>query len=147
MMAWRPTWAGEEQSVDEPSLDFRAEVANRVADIRGGREESLELLLDEIAAGLAAALDTVTDGDDAEDLRATCQSWASLASYAVGGFYAPASPWPRSVAGWGKKAVAKLQRVVSLLTTPVATAQSGLKAKGYSIGVSFPWGISISFDW
>jgi hypothetical protein len=107
----------------------------------------LEPLLDEIANRLEAALDTVMVDDDAQDLLAACQSWASVASYAVGGFYAPASPWPRSVAGWGKRAVAKLQRVVALLTSPLAKAQSGLNATGYSVGVSFPWGISISFDW
>jgi hypothetical protein len=82
--------AGGWRCVDaRPGAEQRAEIADRVAKIRGRPEELLEPLLDEIATRLEAAVDTVTDVDDAEDLLAACQSWASVASYAVGGFYAP----------------------------------------------------------
>jgi hypothetical protein len=87
------------------------------------------------------------DPDAAWDLLATVQTWAGLASAAVSHVYAPASPWPRNLAGWGKKSVVSLQNVVNTLLGPLKRAVAALQKVGinsWSIGVSFPWGVSIS---
>ena len=133
--------------MDEPSEDLRVEVGEMIGGIRGGSEELLEELLDRIEREIAAAAESFTGGEDPEELIATCHAWASLLSHAVGGFYGPASPWPRKVAGWGKAAIQKLNSAVSHLHPPLTAAQQKLGAKGFSIGVQFPWGIGISFDW
>jgi hypothetical protein len=41
----------------------------------------------------------------AEDLLASVEAWTSVVSYALGVFYAPASPWRQDKAGWSKDAV------------------------------------------
>jgi hypothetical protein len=81
-----------------------------------------------------------------EDLAAV-ESWASLASYAVAHFYAPTSPWPRDVAGWGKEAVEQLRSIAEKLRTALADAARFLGANSFSIGVGFPWGISVGLSW
>jgi hypothetical protein len=51
------------------------------------------------------------------------------------------------VAGWGKKAVAALQLVVKALVTPLRLAAQAIGASNWSLGVSFPWGISVGVGW
>jgi hypothetical protein len=85
--------------------------------------------------------------EEAYDLLGAIDSWASLISYAVESVYAPQSPLPRGLAGWGKKIGKALQKVVSILLTPLKLVAAGLQASGWSIGLSFPWGVSVSLNW
>lgn len=127
-----------------PDDDFRADVGARAEQI--DNEEALEHLLADIEDRVASDVEH-DDGGDPEDDLAAIQTWASVASYAAARFYAPASPWPRSVAGWSQKAVARLQRIASTLSAPLRRVAAALSAVSFSIGVSFPWGISISLGW
>lgn len=84
---------------------------------------------------------------EGRDLLAAIDAWGGLASAAVARTYAPASPWPRSVAGWGKNVTSALQRITRLLLMPLRVAATAMGASSWSIGVGFPWGISISLSW
>lgn len=85
--------------------------------------------------------------DDPEELAATCHAWTSLVSHALELVYAPMSPFPRNVAGWGQSAIHQVQKFARALQTPLSAAQAGLGASSYSITVGFPWGVSIGFTW
>jgi hypothetical protein len=106
-------------------------------------EEELEKLLAEIDGALNEDADA---GDPADDLAAI-ESWASLASYAAGRFYAPASPWPGNLAGWGTKAVERLRRIANTLADRLRAIVGVVGATGFSIAVAFPWGISVALNW
>jgi hypothetical protein len=73
--------------------------------------------------------------------------WASVASYAVSWLYAPASPLPARMAGWGGKAIEILRQIAGCLRTPLKFVAIGLEADSYSISVGFPWGVSVTLDW
>jgi hypothetical protein len=51
------------------------------------------------------------------------------------------------VAGWSRRAVARLRSIVQVLSGPVARIAPTLGASSFAIGVSFPWGIQISLEW
>ncbi|MFL5517799.1 MAG: hypothetical protein ACJ8DJ_16700 [Gemmatimonadales bacterium] len=53
----------------------------------------------------------------------------------------------RRLAGWAKGVAARLTRLAALLGGYLTKAQQSLKALSYSIGVSFPAGISVSLSW
>jgi hypothetical protein len=127
-----------------PDDDFRADVGARAEQI--DNEEALERLLADIEDRVASDV-SYDNGGDPEDDLAAIQSWASVASHAAARFYAPASPWRRSVAGWSKEAAAQLQRICSTLVSPLRLVAAALSAVSFTIGVSFPWGISISLGW
>jgi hypothetical protein len=148
--------------MDGPSDNLRAAVGGlewtRRADARADRgdaEDSLAALLTRIERELTADVEgdlrvTTSDvdaGDDSWDLLAAVEAWAGVSSAAVSQVYAPASPWPRRVGGWGKKAIAALQRIIKILLTPLQVAAKGVGASSWSIGVSFPWGLSVSLSW
>jgi hypothetical protein len=90
-----------------------------------------EVLSEEQAFGLFGAVD----------------QWASVASYAVASLYAPQSPLPRGLAGWASKIGEILQRIASILIFPLQVVARALGASSWSIGASFPWGISVSLNW
>ena len=86
--------------------------------------------------------------EEAWTLLGAVDSWASVASYAVSSVYAPQSAIPRGLAGWAKDIGEKLQRVVQMLKSAVATAARRLVGvNGLSIGVSFPWGVTVQLNW
>ncbi len=124
-----------------PSVDYREEVKRRLDDFNN--EEALEGLLTEINGALNEDAEV---GDPENDLAAI-ESWASLASYAAGRFYAPASPWPRDVAGWSTKAVERLRGIANTLAERLRTIVGVVGATGFSVGVAFPWGVSIALNW
>jgi hypothetical protein len=126
----------------EPDDDFRGWVASAVENVQS--EDQLDDVLGEIEGKIEASLGD--ESDPAQTLDAVFE-WASVASYPIARFYAPASPWPKNVAGWGKKAVARLRRIAGLLRTALQAAAAALGAASFSIGVSFPWGISIGLSW
>lgn len=131
--------------MDGPSEEFRAYIGDQTAQLE--TENQLDELLGQLESVMADDLGTGIDSDDGNDLLASVNAWAGLASYVVSRFYAPASPWPRRVGGWGKRAVGRLQNVAGRLVPALRTAVGVLGATGFSISISFPWGIAIGIDW
>jgi hypothetical protein len=141
-----------------PDQAFRERVGSRAEALaeRMDGEAKLENLLDEIERALRHDVEEGTGddeegtGDDpADDLAdlAAIHSWASVASYASARFYAPASPWPRSVAGWSRRAAARLQSIANTLLSALRPVAAALNAASISMTVGFPWGISIGLSW
>lgn len=128
----------------EPDEDLRANVGRRAGDISD--EEELESLLHDI---LLAVKNEAGVGSQVhpEDELAAIEAWASLASDAVARFYAPASPWPRNVAGWSARAAGRLRAISTTLSGVLTPLAPALGAQSFSIGVSFPWGIQVSLSW
>ena len=75
------------------------------------------------------------------------ESWASVVSSAVARVYAPTSPWRRKVAGWASHVAARIRWLANLLLTPLAAVANFLGARSWSIGLNFPWGVSVSLTW
>lgn len=132
-----------------PSDTFRSRVWERAEDIES--EDALVKLLDKIdekmRADLEADLDREIDATEAENQLTAVGSWASVASYAVARVSAPASPWPRNVAGWGTKVAGRLQAIAARLSQVLQPIAKALHAASFSISVSYPWGIQISLTW
>ena len=135
-----------------PDPDFRENIGLQSVQVREiGDEAELENLLEVIEVAIRRDLEEspprhAVDEDDAWSQLAAIESWAGVASNATALFYAPASPWPQSVAGWSKKAVAKLRSIANTLKPALQALLGALTAVGFSIGVSFPWGISIGLS-
>jgi hypothetical protein len=152
--------------------DIRAAVANDLLEISTVRaaaegsvnrtiEESDELILEQILQRIAdvanadvTTSDMLREGrrenlsqDEAFTLFGAIDQWASVASYAVASVYAPQSPIPRGLAGWAAKIGETLRHIASILMKPLEWVAHALNASGWSIGASFPWGISVSLNW
>ena len=84
---------------------------------------------------------------ESEQVLAAVDQWSSVASYASAWVYAPQSPFPRNLAGWASKVAETLRKIVNLLLTPLQVAAKALGAVQWSIGASFPWGVSVSLTW
>ena len=129
----------------------RAEDALRrieeVLQVAVSRDNQLAPVMDDVLAGRSVELPSLDSPEAARDLLAVIQEWAGLASYASARVYGPGSPMPRKLAGWGRKAVATLQRIANLLLVGLRVAGKALGAVTVSIAVSFPWGISIGLNW
>ena len=119
-----------------PDDDFREYVAGRSEEIDS--EDALEALLADIENRVRGDLDR-PPAATLEDELGAIDSWAAVASHAVARFHAPASPWPRSVAGWGQRAAARLRGIAGVLSAALARLKTALGAASYSISVSFPW--------
>ena len=130
--------------MEGPSDDFRTYVWEQAESLED--EQSLSELLDVIAAEMQRDVEGGLS-DDAESELAAADSWASVASYPMARLSAPASPWPRSVAGWGTHAVGRLRSIATSLAAALAPVARAIGAQSFSVGVSFPWGISISLSW
>lgn len=142
-----------------PHESFRELIADELdiitreaaAAVRGrgaANEEKLEFILEHILREMTDASTIAPVSLEAADgSLAAVEAWAGLASYAVARFYAPASPWPRDLAGWSTKVVERLREISEKLRRELARAVALLKPESYSVGVGFPWGISISLTW
>ena len=129
-----------------PSEGFREEISYQLE--RLDSEYDLEQVLDRIETALLEDVETSRPGDqDPDELLAAVDSWAGLASATVARFYAPASPWPRSVAGWSRRAVRRLRSIANTLVPPLKQACGVVGATSFSVSVGFPWGISIGLSW
>ena len=143
--------------LEGPNDDFREYVARRIDELDEAAEDQVEDVLRKIESEMSRDLE-VGVGTEAEPAEsdheralgelAAAESWAALASHAVAKFYAPASPWPwRKLAGWSKGVAERLQQVADLLRKPLEAIARALGASSYSIGVNFPFGVSISLSW
>lgn len=110
------------------------------------RDGRLGPVMEDMLAGRSMDLPGL-DSAEASELLAVVQEWAGLASYVTARVYGPGSPMPRKLAGWSRGAVATLQRIANLLLVGLRTAGKALGAVTVSIGVNFPWGISIGLSW
>lgn len=150
--------------IREPTDELRARIADQAQDLGNAgsdrridhdTEEAVEHLLSEIGYEAQSALtwDAPAYADDdpdrvGEQLFGSVSAWASLASYVLAAAYAPQSPLPPGLAGWGAKVQTQLQRVVQLLLAPLRTAAAFLGASTWSISVSFPWaGVQVGLGW
>ena len=142
--------------MEAPSSKLRYHVADASSGLRtddlpdADVEAHLDDLLERVESEMASAIDAGRyvglSPEEAEDQLAVVDAWAGLISAAVGRVYAPASPWPRHSAGWGKKIVRRLRRMALRLQAVLKPVSQALGAIGFSISVGFPWGISIGLS-
>jgi hypothetical protein len=138
-----------------PRDDFREYVAGRAHELE--TEDQLLELLAEIEreahadAGVIDVPDETDEGDAAvafaEDLLASVEAWISIVSYALGVFYAPASPWRRDKAGWAKDAVEKSRALGEWLVKLCGDALRKVGVSSLAVGAAFPFGITVSASW
>lgn len=131
--------------MEGPPEHFRAWVGQQIQTIL--TEDELDGLLSEIASAAESDVSTGGDHQSGEELLAAVDAWAGLASHVMSRFYAPASPWPRNVAGWSRRALARLRRVCGALLPALTAGAKAVGASSWSISVGFPWGISIGLTW
>lgn len=138
-----------------PQDGIRARVSVRAdhADAEEDVETALAEIEAEMMADLAsdASLPAVDDlpaaSDAAQSELVALNQWAALASYACARFYAPASPWPKSLAGWGQRVAARLQRIARALGARLQAVGRQLGVTSVSVSVNYPWGLSVSLNW
>jgi hypothetical protein len=130
--------------VDGPSEDFRGNVAIRADAFES--EEELESLLGEVAEEILRDLDS-GESAEAQDTLAAVISWTTVVSDTVARFSAPASPWKRRVSGWSKAVLDRMQQIAQMLLGSLTAAARALGASSWSIGIGFPWGVSVSLTW
>ncbi|MGO9885412.1 MAG: hypothetical protein ACLPV4_20645 [Solirubrobacteraceae bacterium] len=116
-----------------------------------GEEQALEGVLEEIEEAIRPDLEQGPPSEelseeDAWNQLAAIESWAGVASSATARFYVPARVQPYKLAGWSKKAVARLRSIANTLKPALQALLGALGAVGFSISVSFPWGISIGLS-
>ena len=139
-----------------PSEELRSEIRSQIDEITGTPPNALRSVTPQSEDRLTGVLTRITDalqldavgeGDEPGNLLDATNEWAGLLSYAVGRIYAPASPWPFGLGGWGRGPVRALQRGAELLQIPLAQAATALRANGFSVSVGFPWGVSVGLSW
>jgi hypothetical protein len=108
--------------------------------------QALQFIEGEISSDIER-IEPELNPDSARDLLSAVDSWASVISSAVARVYAPTSPWKRRVAGWAKEVADRLRWITNLLLTPLRLAAGVLGASSWSIGLNFPWGVSIALSW
>lgn len=134
---------------------LRAEAFAQAVEIQD--ESQLEDLLDRIAAYAADDLGAVSfDREEiseweAEELLATVEAWASLASHVTLEAYAgpirEVGAMRLRVGGFAKGVCARLTRLVQLFRSHLTKAMEALSAASFSISVNFPAGISVGLSW
>ena len=140
--------------MQQPKYELRQRIAEQSQQLRGLADEEAEKGLEDLLTEIQKKLETELrenppeqQESDSAEIVSSCHAWASLASHAVAEVYAPNSPFPRNVAGWGQNAIRCLNQISATLRTPLAVAKRPIGAGFYSISVGFPWGVSISFSW
>jgi hypothetical protein len=131
-------------------------VDNDVRYVAGDVEASLQEILDDLLGELAEDVDSDDDWqrlpatDDiaaAEHVLASIEAWSALASYVVASLYAPQSPFPRGFGGWASGVAERLRDVTTRLHGPMTAVARVLRPDSWSIGVGFPWGVSVGLSW
>lgn len=127
-----------------PSIEFRRHVAEQIDAIDS--EDGLEGLLEEILGRINSDISDGFAEQPPDEVLAIADAWLSIASYALDGFYSPASR-RHDIAGWSKGAVDKLRKMADALRPLLDAIGRGFRSASYSIGVAFPLGASISLTW
>lgn len=144
----------DEQEEEEEQDQFERARKRVVARLDTAIDETdLERLLDWIIKKAKADLQprsTLGPPESARLLEAA-HAWPSLVSYATGRFYTelPAevgTPF-RKIGGWSKEVAKKLDQLSQMLRPALHTALQHTQATSFSIGVQFPWGVSVSLEW
>lgn len=140
-----------------PDNDFRKSIAVTADSVlSAASDEEAEHWLEDVLAGFAERIaydvreNPVNEEADAWDVLAKADSWASAVSYAIGRVYAPTSPWPRNLAGWSSEISKRLQNILRLIHSAMTSAVQFLSTTfgitSFSIGLSFPWGVTVSLN-
>jgi hypothetical protein len=134
-----------------PQDEFRTEIGRSIDAL--GTEDDLYRILDKIEARIRRDEpgDVQTEEAAFRELGAI-EAWASLASDATIALYAPGSRnllrrKGHDVAGWSNDAAEKLRRIAHALRDKLGQVALVLKALVFSVGVNFPWGITIGISW
>ena len=143
-----------------PDNAFRANVANMIDGLEYQKdpEGGLEAILSDILTGVGddGPGELASEGDAYDELAAV-ETWVSLASNAVQAVYAPSSPsfldrfkknkGEDKLAGWTKAAADKLRQIAERVRESLRRVAQFLQGVSFSVGVNFPWGVSISMAW
>jgi hypothetical protein len=133
--------------------DYRDDFEQRASSVR--EEAQLEMLLGSIGAiamdELVPLAEEAGDQRAAEEILVSVEAWASLASYACTKFYFEGpnevgTPL-RRLGGWSKGVVSQLTQLAQRLGQMLSQAMHALGATSYSVGVSFPFGLSVGLSW
>lgn len=109
-------------------------------------EEDCEQALDLIDVMMErAGLEFDEHEQHPEEALEAVEGWLGLMSYAVARTYAPASPM--RFPGWSRRVIGRLRAMVQRFQGALQRIAALLGVKGYSIGVSFPWGVQLSLNW
>jgi hypothetical protein len=116
-------------------------------------EEILGLIIDRAGTDLAETLggrDTLEEAEG-EELLASIEAWASLASAATFATYAGS---PREIGaarltlpGWAKEIGKKLTDLTKLLGAYLEVAMRAVHETSFAISLTFPWGVSVGLGW
>jgi uncharacterized membrane protein YccC len=134
-----------------PTDEFREQIAREIDALES--EEDLYEILDRIEGQVREdEPGDVGNEEDALHELGAIEAWASLASDATIALYAPGSlnllrRKGRDLAGWSNDAVERLRRIAQALRNKLGTVAAVLGALVFSIGVNFPWGITIGISW
>jgi len=134
--------------------EARREVETRLAESPAD-EDALVDILALIGAraeeDLRPGAEQVANDEQAWELLAAVDAWASLASYAFQSVYAEELPEVgtpfRRFKGAKEDVMKYLRSCVSQFKSALDSACRVLAALSYSIGVQFPWGVSIGLEW
>ncbi|MFF4369656.1 hypothetical protein [Streptomyces sp. NPDC001594] len=126
--------------MEYPSEDVR----RQLEEMRYDTEEDCARNLAHLAELIGKQPNISPESDPFESLTAI-EGWASLASYVVARTYAPQSPF--RYPGWTHHVGRLLRRIATQLRSELLKIAQFLGATGCSVGVSFPWGLSVSLDW
>jgi hypothetical protein len=144
-----------------PNVEFRSVVADQIdalheaADPEALLEETLSKILGGVSEDRPAP--QLTTDEDAYEELAAIETWASLASHAVQELYAPSSlslfgrkkeeAGENKLAGWAQGAAEKLRRIADKLRAALIKVARRLHCLSFSVGVNYPWGVSIGIAW
>jgi hypothetical protein len=149
-LAALPEIIGDPRVASQAVEDGLDEILNRIvvlATIDLGSSDLLPRIEDRLEAGRIDDDDLGEHETESKQLLASVDQWISVASYASAWVYAPQSPRAGNRAGWPKKIAETLRRLAHILLPPLRVAARGLGAVQWSVGVAFPWGVSISVTW
>lgn len=140
--------------MDGPSENLRQEIVWQVQNLDEAPDrvveqqllQTLQVIEQEIRFDIER-IEPELNSVSARDMLGAIDSWASVISSVVARVYAPTSPWKRKVAGWAKEVADSLRWLTNLLLTPLRVAAGALGASSWSIGLNFPWGVSIALSW
>jgi hypothetical protein len=126
-----------------PDLGFRQLIARQSAEAKTEEDVDQVLGMIEKAVNEAAREDA---HEEAADVMAAIDAWASLASYVVWRFYSPRSPRDDE-AGLSEKTARRLRNLSMAFRRTLDAIKIDIGATGFTVSVGIPWGVSIGVTW